>query len=144
MGEKEPKAELRRSNTELGTPNSAHCTQPGEGGNPKKLQLKLARQKRLRLSISHLPSSSFQTARVVEWQTRTFEGRMPKGMRVQVPPRAPPFYSLTRGNTSTYLPHKWTFLPLFSLFFDSAAPAGFGVFAGKLLANFLETIEEVS
>jgi len=24
----------------------------------------------------------------VEWQTRTFEGRMPKGMRVQVPPRA--------------------------------------------------------
>jgi hypothetical protein len=25
---------------------------------------------------------------VVEWQTRTFEGRMPKGMRVQVPPRA--------------------------------------------------------
>ena len=29
-----------------------------------------------------------QKARVVEWQTRTFEGRMPKGMRVQVPPRA--------------------------------------------------------
>src|SRR5438128_2327941 len=29
-----------------------------------------------------------QNARVVEWQTRTFEGRMPKGMRVQVPPRA--------------------------------------------------------
>ena len=26
-------------------------------------------------------------ARVVEWQTRTFEGRMPKGIRVQVPPR---------------------------------------------------------
>ena len=25
-------------------------------------------------------------ARVVEWQTRTFEGRMPKGMGVQVPP----------------------------------------------------------
>ena len=23
------------------------------------------------------------------WQTRTFEGRMPKGLRVQVPPRAP-------------------------------------------------------
>src|SRR5947207_8910980 len=30
-----------------------------------------------------------RAARVVEWQTRTFEGRMPKGMRVQVPPRAP-------------------------------------------------------
>src|SRR5215216_6130417 len=29
-------------------------------------------------------------ARVVEWQTRTFEGRMPKGLRVQVPPRAFP------------------------------------------------------
>jgi hypothetical protein len=28
-------------------------------------------------------------ARVVKWQTRTFEGRMPKGMGVQVPPRAP-------------------------------------------------------
>src|SRR5436190_16253990 len=27
-------------------------------------------------------------ARVVEWQTRTFEGRMPKGMRVEVLPRA--------------------------------------------------------
>ncbi len=39
--------------------------------------------------LSHLPSSIFQAlARVVEWQTRTFEGRMPKGMRVQVPPRA--------------------------------------------------------
>jgi hypothetical protein len=25
---------------------------------------------------------------VVKWQTRTFEGRMPKGMGVQVPPRA--------------------------------------------------------
>jgi hypothetical protein len=24
----------------------------------------------------------------VKWQTRTFEGRMPKGMGVQVPPRA--------------------------------------------------------
>src|SRR5215216_6836574 len=32
-------------------------------------------------------------ARVVEWQTRTFEGRMPKGLRVQVPPRAPPPYN---------------------------------------------------
>ena len=25
-------------------------------------------------------------ARVVKWQTRTFEGRMPKGVGVQVPP----------------------------------------------------------
>ncbi len=28
-------------------------------------------------------------ARVVKWQTHTFEGRMPQGVRVQVPPRAP-------------------------------------------------------
>src|ERR1041385_3420136 len=34
------------------------------------------------------PAISLFNARVVEWQTRTFEGRMPKGMRVQVPPRA--------------------------------------------------------
>ena len=44
--------------------------------------------------IYHLLAS--KTARVVEWQTRTFEGRMPKGMRVQVPPRAPP--CCLRGN----------------------------------------------
>jgi hypothetical protein len=25
---------------------------------------------------------------VVKWQTRTFEGRMPQGVGVQVPPRA--------------------------------------------------------
>ena len=31
-------------------------------------------------------------ARVVEWQTRAFKGRMPKGMGVRVPPRAPFFY----------------------------------------------------
>jgi hypothetical protein len=44
---------------------------------------------RLLAPSSHLPSSIFQyPARVVKWQTRTFEGRMPKGMRVQVPPRA--------------------------------------------------------
>src|SRR5439155_11965498 len=51
---------------------------------------KTALTKRLRPTIRNLPfinHSSF--ARVVEWQTRTFEGRMPKGMRVQVPPRAP-------------------------------------------------------
>jgi hypothetical protein len=46
----------------------------------------------LRLSVPDLPftcQKSLGRARVVEWQTRTFEGRMPKGMRVQVPPRAP-------------------------------------------------------
>ena len=51
---------------------------------------KSALTKRLRPTIRNLSfinHSSF--ARVVEWQTRTFEGRMPKGMRVQVPPRAP-------------------------------------------------------
>src|SRR5438445_4636977 len=50
---------------------------------------KAGRQKRLRPPISHLPSSISKTlARVVKWQTRTFEGRMPKGMRVKVPPLA--------------------------------------------------------
>src|SRR5690242_17505785 len=32
-------------------------------------------------------------ARVVKWQTRTFEGRMPQGVGVQVPPRAEPIFS---------------------------------------------------
>jgi hypothetical protein len=46
--------------------------------------------KRLRALLRHLPFTiHVLNARVVEWQTRTFEGRMPKGMRVQVPPRAP-------------------------------------------------------
>ena len=59
---------------------------------------KLAWTKRLRQSTNNLPFTShysweangfpYSAARVVEWQTRTFEGRMPKGMRVQVPPRA--------------------------------------------------------
>jgi hypothetical protein len=47
-----------------------------------------------RLATAHSLRKTFarilnSNARVVEWQTRTFEGRMPKGMRVQVPPRAP-------------------------------------------------------
>jgi hypothetical protein len=70
-----------RARTEHGTPNIERRTSNAEPT--------LTQRKRLRLPISHLPSSIFQTlARVVEWQTRTFEGRMPKGMRVQVPPRA--------------------------------------------------------
>lgn len=45
--------------------------------------------KHLRRTLLHLLFSVHDSqARVVEWQTRTFEGRMPKGMRVQVPPRA--------------------------------------------------------
>jgi hypothetical protein len=43
----------------------------------------------LRGSGSYLPSTIHFLARVVKWQTRTFEGRMPQGMGVQVPPRAP-------------------------------------------------------
>ena len=43
----------------------------------------------IRLIANRYSLITFQeSARVVEWQTRTFEGRMPKGMRVQVPPRA--------------------------------------------------------
>ena len=37
-----------------------------------------------------------QTARVVKWQTRTFEGRMPQGVGVQVPPRAEEKIRLTK------------------------------------------------
>ncbi len=55
-------------------------------------------------------------ARVVKWQTRTFEGRMPKGMGVQVPPRAEmPFFkwlflndlcSKTLGQIQNLVPHR--------------------------------------
>src|SRR4030095_1399945 len=50
---------------------------------PLSSQPRLARHCSVRKLLMLAP-----TARVVEWQTRTFEGRMPKGMRVQVPPRA--------------------------------------------------------
>src|SRR4030095_4144072 len=44
---------------------------------------------RLRFLLSRVPDSRFWArARVVKWQTRTFEGRMPQGVGVQVPPRA--------------------------------------------------------
>src|SRR5882724_8553203 len=45
-------------------------------------------KKRLRCGCRLLDISPSQKARVVKWQTRTFEGRMPQGVRVQVPPRA--------------------------------------------------------
>ena len=35
------------------------------------------------------PVSLFPDAEVVEWQTRTFEGRVAQAVRVQVPPSAP-------------------------------------------------------
>src|SRR5437763_12635738 len=76
MGEKEPKA--------------AHCTAAPTKTRTLKTSAKLWFGKSACGSVSpiyHLLAS--KTARVVEWQTRTFEGRMPKGMRVQVPPRAP-------------------------------------------------------
>jgi hypothetical protein len=48
----------------------------------------------LQAAVFHLPSSIRSPhARVVKWQTRTFEGRMPQGMGVQVPPRALLFLS---------------------------------------------------
>jgi hypothetical protein len=57
--------------------------------------------------IYHLLSSKTR-ARVVEWQTRTFEGRMPKGMRVQVPPRAPNL----SGRLKEFSAHLSRFNPL--------------------------------
>src|SRR5437762_11740264 len=50
---------------------------------------KRARQKRLRAALLHLPfTSHLLMLGWWNWQTRTFEGRMPKGLRVRVPPRA--------------------------------------------------------
>ncbi len=54
----------------------------------------LAEQKKLApdsaAARNHVPfRRNRRHARVVEWQTRTFEGRMPKGVRVQVPSRVP-------------------------------------------------------
>jgi hypothetical protein len=48
-------------------------------------------------------------ARVVKWQTRTFEGRMPQGMGVQVPPRAYKWLLLNNLRFRTAMP----FPPLF-------------------------------
>ena len=35
------------------------------------------------------------SAEVVEWQTRTFEGRVGKPVRVQIPPSAPTFHPMS-------------------------------------------------
>ena len=43
-------------------------------------------ERRCRLRFNILLS-----AEVVEWQTRTFEGRVAKAVRVQVPPSAPSY-----------------------------------------------------
>ena len=48
----------------------------------------LLTKKHLRDRSSVIEVAFLRIARVVKWQTRTFEGRMPKGLRVQVPPRA--------------------------------------------------------
>ena len=40
-------------------------------------------------SVNRSWDVSFFRAEVVEWQTRTFEGRVAKAVRVQVPPSAP-------------------------------------------------------
>ena len=41
-------------------------------------------------------------AEVVEWQTRTFEGRVAKAVRVQVPPSAPFDLLLLRPNCAEW------------------------------------------
>ena len=61
---------------------------PGENTNLENFSLRPWLGKSACGSLSPIYHLLFPTARVVEWQTRTFEGRMPKGMRVQVPPRA--------------------------------------------------------
>ncbi len=42
-------------------------------------------------------------AEVVEWQTRTFEGRVAQAVRVQVPPSAPTFVCSTRNSPAGLL-----------------------------------------
>ena len=37
----------------------------------------------------NVPTENASVAEVVEWQTRTFEGRVAQAVRVQVPPSAP-------------------------------------------------------
>jgi hypothetical protein len=45
-----------------------------------------------------------RSAEVVEWQTRTFEGRVAKAVRVQVPPSAPKIIS---GRNSVELDNRF-------------------------------------
>ena len=47
------------------------------------------------------PDSIPHRARVVKWQTRTFEGRMPQGMGVQVPPRALLLFSCSSSSRAS-------------------------------------------
>src|SRR5205085_12637503 len=84
-----PQARLNTPMTEK-EPKATDCTAAPGKTRTLKTSAKLWFGKSACGSVSpiyHLLAS--KTARVVEWQTRTFEGRMPKGMRVQVPPRAP-------------------------------------------------------
>ena len=43
----------------------------------------------MRERSGRLRFNNLLSAEVVEWQTRTFEGRVAKAVRVQVPPSAP-------------------------------------------------------
>jgi hypothetical protein len=70
------------------------------GDNNNFVFFSLAQGSSRRMMTNHL------NARVVKWQTRTFEGRMPKGMGVQVPPRAPLFHvekAYTGSNQRSFL-----------------------------------------
>ena len=44
-------------------------------------------------------------AEVVEWQTRTFEGRVAQAVRVQVPPSAPLIWAVPAGFLPKALGH---------------------------------------
>jgi hypothetical protein len=54
----------------------------------------------------HAKSAFLPNARVVKWQTRTFEGRMPQGVGVQVPPRAPEGHKLSVLSFRFWFPVK--------------------------------------
>ena len=55
------------------------------------------------------------SAEVVEWQTRTFEGRVAQAVRVQVPPSAPTFFSRPAGPVMSALPPRRSFAVRFDL-----------------------------
>src|SRR5579862_4167491 len=79
--------ETRRIEWASGWPLLRHLPRGRNSGN-------FVGKKRLRSGWRLLDISPSQKARVVKWQTRTFEGRMPQGVRVQVPPRA---LSISKG-----------------------------------------------
>ncbi|CAE6708060.1 hypothetical protein NSPZN2_11076 [Nitrospira defluvii] len=52
-----------------------------------------------------VPTETASVAEVVEWQTRTFEGRVAQAVRVQVPPSAPNPTVQSRAQDAAHIGH---------------------------------------